>query len=145
MTVFLTTIISPLIYVDTYFLFITSIVTSSHTHTHTPTHTHPLHTGPTDQPNVIPSLPALNRSFVLPINSSLIVIELTLVDDDVSLEPNERVQYRLVLPGGSMGVELGNPNVTYVNIIDDDGTNYINIFTYECAFKSIIIIIKRTF
>ncbi len=96
--------------------------THTHAHTHTHTHTH-AHTGPTDQPYVIPSLPALNRSFVLPINTSSVVIELTLVDDDVSLEPNERVRYRLVLPGGSMGVELGNPNVTYVNIIDDDGTN----------------------
>ncbi len=80
---------------------------------------HPL--GPSDQSDVIPSLPALNVSYTLIENSLYIDIEIPLIDDVVSLESTERVRYRLVLHEGTVGVEPGDPIVTYINILDDDG------------------------
>ncbi len=54
-------------------------------------------------------------------NTTFIDIEIPLTDDDIALEPTERVIYTLVINDASSGVQLANPEVTNINIRDDDG------------------------
>ena len=63
----------------------------------------------------------MNTSVHIPANGIVINVTIPIQDDSISLETVERVGYQLELPEGVTGVTLGTPDVTYVNVIDDDG------------------------
>ena len=54
-------------------------------------------------------------------NSSVVQVRFPIINDDIGLEDVERFRVMLVIPDGVVGVEVGDPGITYINIIDDDG------------------------
>ena len=79
--------------------------------------------GPSVQPDVVPSIPAIDTTVMIAAGTmvTIVSVPLTIQDDDISLENVERVGFELELPMGVSGVVVGTPDTTFVNVIDDDG------------------------
>ena len=96
----------------------TFIYMYTHTHTHT--------LGPSLQEDITASGPSVNTTLVISGGQQqgsgiTIALALNLTDDEDTLEAIEMYQLTLTIPEATRGVVSGEPIVTTINILDDDG------------------------
>ena len=82
-----------------------------------------MHTGPSSQSDIIASGPAVNMSVVFSPDQAgfSLSVALNLTDDDDALEAIESYQLVLMIPQTTRGVVLGDPAMTVISILDNDG------------------------
>ena len=69
-------------------------------------------------------------------NSSVVQVMFPITDDEIGLEDVERFRLTLVIPEGVVGVEVGDPGMAYINVVDDDGGLSVCVWS-ECIFLTI--------
>ena len=79
-----------------------------------------IHTGPSNQPFIVPSADGLNQNgFIFPAGQTTVRVPFVITDDEVGLEDLE--SYFATLTTSAAGVNVGAISQTAVEIVDDDG------------------------
>ena len=84
--------------------------------------------GPTTQTDVVKSAAPINQIITFDDSTTSILVEFNITDDNYALEPVETYNVSLSLIGTDSRIMFVSPQVTNVNIVDNDGNNfsYIN-------------------
>ncbi len=78
-----------------------------------------IHTGPSNQPFIIPSAGGLNQNgFTFPAGQTTVRVPFVVTDDEVGLEDLE--SYIATLTTSAAGVNVGAISQTTIEIVDDD-------------------------
>ena len=94
--------------------------------------------GPSTQQNIVQSADGIDTTVIFKagfgfLNSTSVSFNIS--NDDVALEELESYNVVLRLPEPTTGIRLGNPSVTTVNILDEDGKCYYARHTLSYLLK----------
>ena len=91
--------------------------------------------GPSLQTDIVQSASGIDQNITFSETTNSILVSFDLTDDLVALEPVEQYDVRLELLVDDSRIMFGSPEVTTINVLDDDGVFRISAYSsfYECT------------